>query len=134
MPKEVQLGVNALCSNCRFWQPVESPMNQNEKPTDGFCRAYPPVPKPWPKTKNLDWCGNWQIKSSISIPVEKRDQLIQIPIGISLEEAQQLIISETLKDCGGDKERAAQILGVSTRTIYRRESVSKIQPTHGEQD
>lgn len=45
---------------------------------------------------------------------------INIPLGIPLEEIEKIIISETLKLTKGDKNLAARILGIATRTIYRK--------------
>jgi len=41
-------------------------------------------------------------------------------VGTSIEEAERLLLLETLKAPGGDKSLAAKILGVATRTIYRK--------------
>lgn len=46
-------------------------------------------------------------------------QALTIPIGTSLADAEDQLICETLKACAGDKQKAAQILGVSERTLYR---------------
>ncbi len=43
-----------------------------------------------------------------------------LPVGTSLEEAERRLLFETLKATGGDKSLAAKILGVATRTIYRK--------------
>ncbi len=45
---------------------------------------------------------------------------VTIPIGSSLEDAQDRIISRTIELCEGDKEKAAHLLGISSRTLYRR--------------
>ena len=45
---------------------------------------------------------------------------VTFPIGIKLADAEDRLISETLAVCGGDKEKAAKMLGVSSRTLYRR--------------
>ncbi|HLG20178.1 MAG TPA: sigma 54-interacting transcriptional regulator, partial [Bdellovibrionota bacterium] len=45
---------------------------------------------------------------------------IPIPIGMPLEEVENLLIRETLKRAGGDKTLAAKLLGVAPRTIYRK--------------
>ena len=44
---------------------------------------------------------------------------VSIPIGTTLEDADSVLITETLSQCGGDKEKAAKILGISSRTLYR---------------
>jgi two-component system response regulator HydG len=45
---------------------------------------------------------------------------VYLPIGLSLDEAERLLLVETLKATGGDKSLAAKILGVATRTVYRK--------------
>ncbi|MCX7944221.1 MAG: sigma-54 dependent transcriptional regulator [Deltaproteobacteria bacterium] len=45
---------------------------------------------------------------------------INIPIGMPLDEIEKIIISETLKLTKGDKNLAAKLLGIATRTIYRK--------------
>ncbi len=49
---------------------------------------------------------------------------IVVPLGTPLEEIQRQVIFETLKRTKGDKELAAKLLGISSRTIYR-----KLNPT-----
>lgn len=126
MNDKFMLGLTAFCSNCEFWQIEQSIKPLNEGKTIGRCRAYPPVPKHWPITKNSDWCGNWHSKPNIS--VKSRGDSVLIPIGTTLEEVQQILITETLRQCNDDKEKAAQILGISTRTLYRRETEKKNEP------
>jgi two-component system response regulator HydG len=45
---------------------------------------------------------------------------VTIAVGTPLAQVEERLISETLSQCGGDKEKAAKILGVSARTLYRR--------------
>ncbi len=45
---------------------------------------------------------------------------ITIPIGLPMAEAEDRIIAAALNQCGGDKEKAAKLLGISSRTLYRR--------------
>ncbi|MGM0576669.1 MAG: sigma-54-dependent transcriptional regulator [Myxococcota bacterium] len=45
---------------------------------------------------------------------------MNIPVGTPLEAIEKLVIRETLNATRGDKELAAQLLGISTRTIYRK--------------
>ncbi len=45
---------------------------------------------------------------------------LNFPIGTPLEEVEQRMIRETLSYTNGDKSLAAQLLGISTRTIYRK--------------
>jgi len=45
---------------------------------------------------------------------------IPVPVGTPLEEVERLLIRETLRTTGGNKQRAASLLGIATRTIYRK--------------
>jgi two-component system response regulator HydG len=49
---------------------------------------------------------------------------VTVPIGATLAEAEEVLIRETLKLVAGDKEKAAKMLGVSSRTLYRRDAKS----------
>ena len=45
---------------------------------------------------------------------------IVIPVGTPMEEVERLVIRRTLEQTHGDKNLAAQILGIAARTIYRK--------------
>ncbi|MBX3181003.1 MAG: sigma-54-dependent Fis family transcriptional regulator [Polyangiaceae bacterium] len=45
---------------------------------------------------------------------------LEFPIGTPLDEVEERLIRATLKHTSGDKRLAAQLLGISTRTIYRK--------------
>ena len=45
---------------------------------------------------------------------------ITIPLGTSLDEVERRVIHETLKMAQGDKKLAAKLLGIATRTVYRK--------------
>ena len=45
---------------------------------------------------------------------------LNIAVGTPLDEVERRLIRETLRHAGGDKSVAAQILGISARTIYRK--------------
>lgn len=51
--------------------------------------------------------------------VSKQDGAIQIAVGSTLQSLEDKLIEETLKSCGGDKNKAAAILGINPRTIHR---------------
>jgi two-component system response regulator HydG len=51
---------------------------------------------------------------------KKRTEAISIPIGTTLSEAELRLIEATLESTDGDKETAANILGIASRTIYRK--------------
>jgi len=45
---------------------------------------------------------------------------VLLPIGSTLADAEQQLICATLTHCGGNKTRAADVLGVSLKTLYNR--------------
>jgi DNA-binding NtrC family response regulator len=45
---------------------------------------------------------------------------VMLPLGSKLAEAEQQLICATLGHCGGNKTRAAELLGVSLKTLYNR--------------
>jgi two-component system response regulator HydG len=50
----------------------------------------------------------------------KRAEVLSIPIGTTLQEAEMQLIRATLDSTDGDKETAANVLGIASRTIYRK--------------
>ncbi len=51
-----------------------------------------------------------------------------IPFGTPLEEIERRVIRETLRMTNGDKRLTAQLLGIATRTIYRKLAEDKAMP------
>jgi DNA-binding NtrC family response regulator len=51
---------------------------------------------------------------------EAGQRLLTFAVGTPLEELERQAILETLRQTGGDKRRAAALLGIAVRTIYRR--------------
>ena len=51
-------------------------------------------------------------------PVEARE--LTIALGTTLDEIERRVIEETLRITGGDKRLTANLLGIATRTIYRK--------------
>jgi DNA-binding NtrC family response regulator len=49
-----------------------------------------------------------------------RERALTFPLGTPLEEIERRVIHATLEHTGGDKRLAAQLLGIATRTIYRK--------------
>ena len=45
---------------------------------------------------------------------------IRLPRGVSMQEAQRIVIEETLKACDYNKEETAKALGIGLRTLYRK--------------
>jgi DNA-binding NtrC family response regulator len=87
------------------------------------------------RIRKCPWRGNVrELKNELQrafIMSEKLIELSDLPagpdpapppteVGGSLEESERKLILGTLEQCGGDKKRAAQILGVSLKTLYNR--------------
>ncbi len=51
---------------------------------------------------------------------EPAARVIPIPLGMPLDEVEQRLIEETLRLTKGNKELAAKLLGIASRTIYRK--------------
>lgn len=49
-----------------------------------------------------------------------REGALLVPLGSTLEEAERRLIEETLRHVRGNRERAAEVLGISVRTLYRK--------------
>jgi two-component system response regulator HydG len=47
-------------------------------------------------------------------------RVVSIPLGTPLDEVEQRLIEETLRLTKGNKELAAKLLGIASRTIYRK--------------
>jgi DNA-binding NtrC family response regulator len=60
-----------------------------------------------------------------SEPAEIR--ALRIPVGTNLADVERWMIYATLKKCGGNKTRAAALLGVSLKTLYNRLNAYRAQ-------
>ncbi|MEZ6014988.1 MAG: response regulator [Planctomycetota bacterium] len=49
-----------------------------------------------------------------------QSERLEIPVGTSLEDARRQLVLATLRSTRGDKARAAEILGISLKTLYNR--------------
>ena len=45
---------------------------------------------------------------------------MRIPVGMSLDDAEKALITATLQAVSGSKSKAAQVLGISLKTLYNR--------------
>jgi len=45
---------------------------------------------------------------------------IRIPTGVTMEQVERIVIQETMKVCGFNKEACAKTLGIGLRTLYRK--------------
>jgi two-component system response regulator HydG len=59
---------------------------------------------------------------------------LTFPIGMPLAEIEMRVIHETLRHTRGDKRLTAKLLGIATRTIYRRLEQTGDEPANGNDD
>jgi len=57
--------------------------------------------------------------ATVVAPLAMEDRVV-VPLGTSLAESERSLICATLQRCGGNKTRAAEVLGVSLKTLYNR--------------
>jgi DNA-binding NtrC family response regulator len=57
----------------------------------------------------------------------QRIDSLRIPVGTNLADAERWMIFATLQKCGGNKTRAAALLGVSLKTLYNRLNAYRTQ-------
>jgi DNA-binding NtrC family response regulator len=57
----------------------------------------------------------------------QRIDSLRIPVGTNLADAERWMIFATLQKCGGNKTRAAALLGVSLKTLYNRLNAYRAQ-------
>ena len=53
--------------------------------------------------------------------------VLQVPVGTNLADVERWLIFATLQKCGGNKTRAAALLGVSLKTLYNRLNAYRAQ-------
>jgi transcriptional regulator with PAS, ATPase and Fis domain len=51
---------------------------------------------------------------------EREGEVLRLAVGMTVEEAERRIIEATLRHTGDDKPRAAAMLGIGLRTLYRK--------------
>jgi DNA-binding NtrC family response regulator len=67
-----------------------------------------------------------------SRPEATPGQGVVIPPGTKMKDAEDLLIEDAIRRAGGNRERAAQMLGVSSRTLTRR--APRAHESHGDPD
>lgn len=61
-----------------------------------------------------------EIRTEIPAPVQNVDNVMQIPIGSSLEEVERRVIQQTLNSVDNNKTEAAKILGFARKTLHNK--------------
>ncbi|MCF0241912.1 MAG: sigma-54-dependent Fis family transcriptional regulator [Treponema sp.] len=54
------------------------------------------------------------------LKTQSSEKSINIPVGTSMDDAELIIINETLAACGGNKSKCAEILGIGRKTLHRK--------------
>lgn len=80
-----------------------------------------------------DYSGDGQDSGEESVVGGERSNLapapvaLRIPVGTNLADVERWMIFATLQKCGGNKTRAAALLGVSLKTLYNRLNAYRAQ-------
>jgi two-component system response regulator HydG len=67
-----------------------------------------------------DTLSEQDLPEAVASAIAPAPSKLAFEIGTPLEEIELRVIKETLRSTKGDKSLAAQLLGISTRTIYRK--------------
>jgi DNA-binding NtrC family response regulator len=97
---------------------MQNPVNESVSSRE--VRTYPGHDGPGFDGKGLDGNGNGRAQ-----PAEL--QVLQVPVGTNLANVERWMIFATLQKCGGNKTRAAALLGVSLKTLYNRLNAYRAQ-------
>ncbi|MGQ8879215.1 sigma-54-dependent transcriptional regulator [Delftia sp. NA_296.1] len=78
----------------------------------------PPAPQAAPVTVHA--CADHGAAATAFDLPDTEPTTIQLPIGMTMAQAERLLIQATLKQCKYQKERTAAVLGISLKTLYNR--------------
>jgi len=54
------------------------------------------------------------------LDAQEAEDIIRLSVGMSMKEIEKKVIERTLKKTNGNKSRAAEILNIGVRTLYRK--------------
>jgi two-component system, NtrC family, response regulator HydG len=75
-----------------------------------------------------------EVRGEGALPQAAGEAALRFEIGTPLDEIELRVIQETLKHTKGDKRLAAQLLGIATRTIYRKLDQKGSDADEGDED
>jgi DNA-binding NtrC family response regulator len=56
----------------------------------------------------------------VASDIEDLRESIRVPVGMTMDEAERTVLIATLRHCGGNKRRTAEMLGISVKTVYNK--------------
>ena len=69
-----------------------------------------------------------EIRAELREPLTAQElSVLQVPVDTNLADVERWMIFATLQKCGGNKTRAAALLGVSLKTLYNRLNAYRAQ-------
>ena len=75
--------------------------------------------------RHLPKLSNEGVLEPSPAPPQSEDRAVRIELGRTLDEVERDYMAETLRSVNNDRKRAAQILGISLRTLYNRLAQSR---------
>jgi DNA-binding NtrC family response regulator len=89
-------------------------------------RALATAPGPVLRAADLSFAASHRFApAAVPSGASAGGDVIEIPVGMQLSEVEEVVIADALRRAGGDKEKAAHLLGISSRTLYRRAKESR---------
>jgi DNA-binding NtrC family response regulator len=74
------------------------------------------------------YLGHDDVRAELMEPRTPQElSVLQVPVGTNLADVERWMIFATLQKCGGNKTRAAALLGVSLKTLYNRLNAYRAQ-------
>ncbi|MGH8554159.1 MAG: helix-turn-helix domain-containing protein, partial [Gammaproteobacteria bacterium] len=67
------------------------------------------------------------LPQGLGSPQINRGTSLNIQVGMKIGEAERRLILATLERCGGSKEKTAEMLGISSKTLYNRLHMYEVQ-------
>ena len=90
------------------------------QPQAGAPVASPPAPKPAPARSPQAPAAAESAAAHAPVAATPSGETLTLPIGISMAQAERLLIEATLRHHKYQKERTAAVLGISLKTLYNR--------------
>jgi DNA-binding NtrC family response regulator len=72
------------------------------------------------ETIGTQWLPDAGDAAALPGPDAANASTVTLPLGVSMAQAERLLIEATLSQCQQQKERTAAVLGISLKTLYNR--------------
>jgi DNA-binding NtrC family response regulator len=63
----------------------------------------------------VDW-----VEEKVAAGSEPTEEAVELPVGTDMSQVEKAMIRKTLEHVGGNRKKAAKLLGIGERTLYRK--------------